>query len=126
MISTLISVLMIMAYAAGALKLTIEIGSYHILGLALGPYDDLDVVLVEDLNGPTTHTAADDDVHAHIIEEVRQESRLVPGISHRSFTEDLTLVGFEDLKGLTMAEVARYTLVVARNCNFQHRLLQIL
>jgi len=98
--------LMLVAYATGALQFSVEIGNYHILGSTLGSYDDLDVVLVEDLNSSTTHTTADDDVYAQVIEEVRQEARLVPGVSYRRFIEDLTLIGFEDLKGLAMAEVA--------------------
>ena len=123
---SLLIIVMIMAYATGAFQLAFEIGRDHILGFALGSYNDFNVVLVEDLNGSTTHTTADDDIYVHIIEEVRQEARLVAGVSYRSFTEDLSLLGFEDLKGLTMAKVARYTLVIACYCNFQHRLLQIL
>ena len=105
-ITTFISVLMFVAYAASTLELPVEIGNYHILGFALGPYDDFDVVLVEDFNSSTTHATADDDIHSHIMEEVRQEARLVPGVSNGSFTENLTLIGFEDLKALTMAKVA--------------------
>lgn len=81
-IPLLVRVVMLVAYTAGALQLAVEIGSSHILGCSLGSYDDFDVVLVEDFNSTTTHATADDDVHAQIIEEVRQEAWLVPGVPY--------------------------------------------
>lgn len=78
----LVCMLMIVADASGAFQLALEISLCHILGLALCTYDDLDVVLVEDLNSTATHPTADNDVYAHVIEEVGQETRLVPGVPY--------------------------------------------
>ena len=81
-VTTLISVLMFVTYATGALQFTIEIGYNHILGGSLSPYDDLNVMLIENFDSSATHTTADDDIHTQIVEEVRQEAGLVPRVAY--------------------------------------------
>lgn len=113
-------VVVLTADRAVRLQGSIEVGLDHRSAVALRSEDHLDAVLIEDIDRPASHAAADDHIDARLVQEVGKEAGLVAGVCDALLFEDGSSFGFEDLKALTVAEVATDGLVVACDCNFSH------
>ena len=64
------AVLMLMADIPGGLKVTRAIRVDRVQAVASCAGDDPDVPLIEDLDGSAAHAARDDELHAHVGQEV--------------------------------------------------------
>ena len=127
MLAALSGVLMLVADGAGGLELALQVLLHRLPGIALDTHDDLYPALIEDLHGAAAHAAGDDDLHAHIPQEVGQKARPVAGIGDALLGADLALRRVIDVEVLAVAEVAAHLSSHTGNSNFHvHTLLLLL
>ena len=120
LLTTFIVVGMLMANTAGTGESACKIGFYRLFTTTLGTEDYLDIVLIEDIHGTAAHATADNGIHSQLMKEIGKESRAMPWIGNALVGKDFPVFGIEDLKRLTMTEVATHHFVLTCYCYFQH------
>ena len=106
MLAALVRVLVLMADGACGFQFAAQISLHCSFGVALGTDNNLNITLVENLHGSAAHATGDDDIHAHIREEVGQEAWLVSGIGYALRRNDFSVSCLKNVEVFTVTKVS--------------------